>query len=308
MFEPTVLSEQPLSSLTSSAPGTAFCPSCGAQSSTEERAVAGNENACPVCGTAVNGADSPIADTTLAAPAASEDLLPPAVQKRVKTSAEAILLERLLNEPAPESAAQPRKNIAGMMVGLIVLILAVSMTIYYSTKKEEKYSAIPLQSPNTDDSEIVAKRALAAPILDSLVRALQSNPNDSTHLALANGYYDAEYWDKARAEYEIYLAKHPENADARVDYGFTLMEATKDPKVAIAQFDKALESQPNHLNALFNAGILSLRVEQGGHAEAALKAKDYFERAREVAKTKNPDLIPQIDTILAAVDRIKAKS
>jgi len=191
---------------------------------------------------------------------------------------------------------------------ILAAVLAVGFLIYSTTKTADQYASAKFENPvdAADSSALFQKRFQAQQGLDSLKAYVATNPSDpKARLSYADHLYDAEYWAEAKEQFAAYLKSEPKDADARVDYAFSIAQADNDVEGAIAQLNKTLEYQPDHVNALFNAGILSLREVQGAnHADALVKAKGYFERARKAAEIKNPDMVPQIDKILSEMENV----
>jgi tetratricopeptide (TPR) repeat protein len=144
-----------------------------------------------------------------------------------------------------------------------------------------------------------------APLVDSLESVIKTSDNPETELALANAYYDGEYWDKALALYEHYLDHDPNNINARIDYAYSITQVTGDFKLAITEIEKALAVDPEHVQGLFNAGILSLRANINDKEAALKSARSYFIRAKTAsAKQGNAQMSAQIDEILKEMDRV----
>jgi tetratricopeptide (TPR) repeat protein len=142
--------------------------------------------------------------------------------------------------------------------------------------------------------------------MDSLETYLRTNENDHPAiLSLANIYYDAEMWGKAEPLYTQYLAKEPQDVDARVDYAFVIAQTTGDFKRAIAEIEKGLKYEPDHVHALFNAGILSLRETTDDKHTSVGAAKEYFLRAKRSALVKDPKMAEQIDQVLEEIRKVE---
>ncbi len=88
-----------------------------------------------------------------------------------------------------------------------------------------------------------------------------------------------------------------------MDYSYAIAQDNGDLQTALAEIDSALVYQPDHLNALINAGIMTAQtVSDSNHANALARARGYFERARAVAEKTNPAVASRIDTLLHAID------
>ena len=136
---------------------------------------------------------------------------------------------------------------------------------------------------------------------------LSLNPDDAgAHLTIANIYYETENWEKAEREYEFVLKKDPENVDARVDYAFVLTQTTGDYHEAVAEIKKALKYDPEHINALFNAGILTIRANLDNKKKAVAEAIPFFNKAMAAAKKQHNDkMAEQIGKVMSELGKMQ---
>lgn len=216
-----------------------------------------------------------------------------------------ILLERLKVEPPLKKQAP-----LSLTIGVIAVVLALGAILYFAFRKPDVYfdetPQLGQQTHPHDTTELHAKRMHVAPIIDSLEQVVKADhENAPALLALANSYYDAEYWDRALMTYEHYLEHEPKNVNARIDYAYTIAQVSGDFKLAIAEIDTALTYQPDHLQGLFNAGLLSLRANIDDKEAALSSARKYFDRAKSAAtKQGNSAMSSQIDEILKEMDKV----
>jgi len=230
--------------------------------------------------------------------------------KPSSTRVEDILLERLKNEP--KVAPQIGKPILFAIFGLILIIGTV---IFFISRKPEKYFVEnPHKEQNNeavaDSSEINSKRMKLAPLTDSLLSVIAANPNDDqAHLMLANVYYEAEFWEKSKTEYEFFLAKNPKDIDARLDYSFVLVAVTGDFKASLDQIKKALGYDNENVNALFKAGIMTIRANLNNKKKAVSEAIPYFNRALASAKKQhNEKMAEQIEKVMSELKKMEEVS
>jgi cytochrome c-type biogenesis protein CcmH/NrfG len=222
------------------------------------------------------------------------------------TRIEDILLDRLQNEP--KIAPQISRPILFI---IIIVILGLGTGIYFFTRLPDKFAANPHQPQEqetaSDSSAMYSKRMKLQPMIDSLQGVLAQNPSDDeSHLALANVLYECEFWNKARTEYETYLKNHPDDPDARVDYAYVLVQITGDFKASVKEIDKALKYDPEHVNALFNAGILTIRADMNDRKKAVADATPYFKRALAAAKKQGNDkMAEQIGKVMDELEKLK---
>ncbi len=146
-----------------------------------------------------------------------------------------------------------------------------------------------------------------APMTDSLLQVIAVNPNDDqAHLMLANVYYETEFWEKAKTEYEIFLKKNPEDINARLDYSFVISQTTGDFKIALDQIKKALSYDAENVDALFKAGMMTIRANLDNKKKAVREAIPYFNRALASAKKQHNDkMAEQIEQVMAELNKVQ---
>jgi Tfp pilus assembly protein PilF len=109
--------------------------------------------------------------------------------------------------------------------------------------------------------------------VDSMIKALQDqaaqNPQDpEAPLRLANVLYDHQRFSEAVEWYQKALKLDPKNVGARTDLGTCFFNLGQ-PKQALAEYRKSLESDPRHEPTLFNVIVVNL---EGTHDLAAARA------------------------------------
>lgn len=250
---------------------------------------------CPICGTEFKYEPSHTAESVIAESVIAESDRLISTSSGRRRSTEEILLERFESEP-PQ-----RKPIRWSSVALIfAIILAVTFGIFRIASKPDKFA--PGEIPDT--SALLQKRLFFQHIIDSLHTELAANPaNTNLHLSLADALYDDAHWSESMKEFEIYLAAKPADADARVDYAYTIAQNSGNLNDALSEIDTALLYKPDHLNALINAGIITAQtVTDSNHATALARARNYFVRAKAVAEKTNPGIATRIDTLIQEID------
>ncbi len=105
----------------------------------------------------------------------------------------------------------------------------------------------PSQAPNLDDLN-----RKAAPLLEQLG---QNSNNPELLAELGNVYYDGKAFPQAIEYYRKSLERDPKNVDVRTDMG-TSYWYSGDPDTAIKEFEKSLSYSPTHAQTLFNMGIV----------------------------------------------------
>jgi tetratricopeptide (TPR) repeat protein len=129
--------------------------------------------------------------------------------------------------------------------------------------------------------------------------SLQRFPkNGQVLLNLANAWYDVGAYFQAEQFYSRYLREFDKkNVAARVDYAYTLLRQNR-PDEAIIETKKALEYEPNRVEALYNLGVIYYGQKNWS------EAKNWFEKCvklapgTEVAKSAE-DIIQTITKALA---------
>jgi len=128
-----------------------------------------------------------------------------------------------------------------------------------------------------------------------LLARLEASPNDFDAIVkVANTYYDGQQYAQAIPYYERALQVRSDDADVRTDLGTSLWY-TGDADRAIAEFEKALEYQPNRPSTLFNLGVV--RWQGKKDPKGAVKAWEELLR-------RNPDN-PQKQQVLDLIARAK---
>ena len=265
------------------------CPSCGVS--------VGNESVCPNCGTNLIARTNATNDTT-----------------ELK-SVDQQLLERFEREPTTMPPAAPYQ----VTIGILLAVVLVAMGMFLLTQKEEKFAEGRPEAAHgehhegdghdhgvtsaQDSIQMLEQMAILNGRIDSIEHHLEANPtDDSARINLATALSIKGDYPKAKTIYEAHLAKHPNDADVRVDYASVVIETTNDPKAGMAELERAIQIDPQNAKALFNAGILSLQL-QDDHNSGFAKSREYLKRAKAASLKDNPTFAGQIDMLLAEMDK-----
>jgi len=128
----------------------------------------------------------------------------------------------------------------------------------------------------------------------ALQKLLALDPTNIDGLRIsANLSYDAGDYEEARKRFEVFLAKYPDDVSAITDLGSTLLFQDKVDD-AIAQYRKAIATDPKFMQAEFNLGVA---LEKQGKNEEAVAA---LRKAQGLAET--PDERQHIENTLAAME------
>lgn len=120
-----------------------------------------------------------------------------------------------------------------------------------------------------------------APVMaevNALKARLQTNPQDLVALSrLADLYYDAGLWQQAASYYERAVTLRPSDANFLTDLGISYRNLG-DFERALAQFERAHQSDPKHWQSLFNTVVVAAfdlrRFDLAERAVAAIEAID----------------------------------
>ena len=113
------------------------------------------------------------------------------------------------------------------------------------------------------------------------------NPQEKNWINTAFRYYDSfrmtddsvmrkVFVDKAIDSYKKVLAINPENLDAKTDLGLCYAEGTSSPMQGILMLREVVQKNPEHENAQFNLGVLSVKSGQYD------KAVERFEKVLQI--------------------------
>lgn len=108
-------------------------------------------------------------------------------------------------------------------------------------------------------------------VVEALDRALELKPGwEDAALAKAAHLLSEEKTDELIAFSDAYLTAHPASNRLRLQYARFLVEHGAQEQ-ALTQFNKVVEQQPTHSDALFAAALLSIQLERLDDAEKLLE-------------------------------------
>ncbi len=165
------------------------------------------------------------------------------------------------------------KVIYGILIGGIALIAIIIYTsgILDSATVIEPVNNIPEQSDVSSGVNLNNMQAI-----NDLEEKIKQNPEDyASILELAHLQNDSGLYDAAIINYKKYLAKNPEDADARVDMGACYFNLQDYPS-AIKEMETALKYAPKHQIAFLNLGVVNLTA---GNLE---KSKEWLQKAYDI--------------------------
>ena len=173
---------------------------------------------------------------------------------------DAALYKNSLKKEIQENNSQ-RKNISvawsskKLLTVISITVIVIAIVVYaVLIKKQTDVAAVkeqPLQPIGAASAQLPVE-------IQELENSVAANPdNMSLTLQLANLFQDELLYEKAIPYYKTYLMMNLKDADARVDLGICYKEIGNF-KEAENEMKKALQYDPNHLNAHFNLGIVYL--------------------------------------------------
>lgn len=138
-------------------------------------------------------------------------------------------------------------GVAGLIIGLLLGVLVGGKMLGggATTASSPAQDAAPLASP----VDINAK-------IDDMEKAVAKEPqNAQAWAALGNAYFDAKNPQKAVQAYARALALNPNDPNVLTDQG-VMFRALGFFDKAVANFEKANKLNPQHLQSLYNLGIV----------------------------------------------------
>jgi len=174
-------------------------------------------------------------------------------------------------------------GVSGLIIGLLLGILAGSkMTVGNApaTQAVQQASA-PMANPGQLNARIAEAEKIVA----------KDPKNVQAWITLGNDYFDANNPQKSVQAYEKALELQPDNPNVLTDQG-VMFRALGFYDRAIANFEKASKIDQNHIQSLFNLGIVyAVDLKQPAKARAAwekLLARDQTsEMARQTKEMLN---------------------
>jgi cytochrome c-type biogenesis protein CcmH/NrfG len=204
---------------------------------------------CPLCG-AKNRPDSSFCESCgvkLDSPAQPVRATQQEVSRKDRSSKPTRLSGSASDEPAPMATW---KMVAGLAVFLIVGVLGLELL----TAKR-----VPVEEHDHDHPPANSANMQVLPQIEALEKKISADPNDlQSILGLANLLQDNRFYDRAIVQYDSYLRKKPNDADALVDRGICYYDMGRYAEARSSML-QALKIDAKHVLGHFNLGIVSLR-------------------------------------------------
>ncbi len=161
--------------------------------------------------------------------------------------------------------------VAGLIIGFLLGVLVGGKML--------GGGATTASSPAQDAAPLASAVDVNAKIDEMEKVVAKDSQNVQAWVALGNAYYDAKSPQKAVQAYAKALALNPNDANVLTDQG-VMFRALGFFDKAVANFEKANKLNPQHLQSLYNLGIVyAIDLKQPA------KARPVFEKVIRLDKT-----------------------
>jgi len=240
-----------------------FCPNCGSKVETKSNSISepqnnstksllckncGEENpiensVCFSCGVPLSGHKAKKANKQ------KTELKKNSTSENNSDSGEKISKEKVLDN---------KKILIISVVIVVVFIFALVASGVFDIGIQPETTQIDNSSENTNSGRVDLSNIAE---INELEEKIKANPEDlESALHLAHLQQDARLSEKAISNYKKYLAKYPDDADARVDMAICYYNLN-DYNTAISEMETAIKYQPKHQIAYLNLGIVNLAAK-----------------------------------------------
>ncbi|HEX3558145.1 MAG TPA: tetratricopeptide repeat protein [Pyrinomonadaceae bacterium] len=179
------------------------------------------------------------------------------------------------NQPVQRVAAD--EDVAGMPPDHPALAADGAQASQRTQSSIEHATKGAKQDPKNFEAQVEAGSASleagqAEDAIDFFTKANQLRPGDyETLVKLGNANFEARRFDVAERWYNEALAKKPEDVGVRSDLGLTFfLRDPPQPEKAVAEFQRALQYDPNHVPTLHNLTLVLAKTGDVGGAQATL--------------------------------------
>ena len=256
-----------------------FCPNCGSQlgfanSSTEEISIVSSENIiCKNCGEKNSIEDSvcfscgvPLSGNKNKGQSRPKQDVNKNDRKK-STSENSATNKNIIKE---EKVLDNKKVLIISSAIVVVFIFALVISGVFDSGDTQMTTQVNNQPPSSGVNLANMEE------ITQLENKIKENPDDlESTLHLAHLQQDSGLHEKAISNYKKYLAKNPENADARVDMGICFYNLS-DYATAISEMETAIKYQPKHQIAHLNLGIVNLA------ARNIPASKEWFQKTADL--------------------------
>lgn len=255
-----------------------FCPNCGSKVETEINSIPEPQNnstkslLCKNC-----GEENPIENSvcfSCGVPLGGHKTKKEREQKtdsKKKSDVKNISDNR--EKTSNEKILDNKKILIISAVIFVVFIFALVVSGVFDTGIQTESTQIDNSLANTNSGSVNLSNIEE---INELEDKIKTNPEDlESALHLAHLQQDAGLSEKAISNYKKYLAKFPDDADARVDMAICYYNLNE-YNTAITEMETAIKYQPKHQIAYLNLGIVNLAAK---NIEAS---KEWFRKTVEL--------------------------
>lgn len=179
-------------------------------------------------------------------------------EKKVKVNSSATNVNDDKKKANQEKELDNKKILVITAAVVLIFILALFVSGVFDSGIQTNVAQISNESTNSNNGSV---NLANMDEINQLEAKVNENPDDlESTLHLAHMQQDAGLSEKAIANYQKYLSKFPEDADARVDMGICYYNLNDYDK-AIKEMEIAIKYQPKHQIAYLNLGIVNLTAK-----------------------------------------------
>ena len=241
-------------SAASSASESQYCTQCGVR-------ISGSDRFCGSCGSPLSAAQRIAASGDTARKGRPTRTVSRSPKKSQKS--------------ASETPGKLELNTASWLI-IIASSIILTVIVVLGILREETNTAADAEQQAPEQEQAAGQQPVDMAQLEALRKQADEQPDDAAaQLRYANALHDAKLVDQAIVRYKLYLEKHPENPDARVDLGICYFEK-KDYPSAITEMQTAVAANPGHQLGNYNLGIVNMNAGNMG------AARTWFEKARDI--------------------------
>lgn len=188
--------------------------------------------------------------------------------------------EKIKSVKKPQQVVSKGKELDLKQVWIIIGVVAgVGLILLYAAGVFDKPSSVQQTGFSPGQTQESGIDLSNLQLINELEAKYKANPSDNeTLLQLAHLRQDSGLYEQAILNYQEYLSKVPDNADARIDMGVCYYSLRRYDE-AIKEMTKALEYSPRHQIGHLNLGIVNLA------ANNIAKSKEWLQKAVDL----NPD-------------------
>lgn len=143
----------------------------------------------------------------------------------------------------------------------------------FTQEIQRAYQDLPTEIPRKSSADLPERPAFLSENIEKIItlsELVDFQPTAEDFFKLGNAYFFEGRYEVAIANYDKALELNPDYYQAWYNHGYILDEVGRQEE-AIASYDKSIESKPDFQEAWHNRGLL---LDNLGHHEEALKSHD----------------------------------